>query len=522
MSRLSDAVANLTLEQRALLEQRLKKRRAGATRVRIPRQGRQQNSFPLSFAQQRLWFLHRLAPESHAYNIPNAVHASGPLNLAALEQSVNEIRRRHEVLRTTFAAQEGEPMQVIAPAETLSLPVIDLSGLPMPERETHARALVGAESCHPFNLSDEPALRVSLLRLGAHAHIILFTMHHIASDSWSMSILVREVAALYDAFSNGQPSLLPELSIQYADFAVWQRQWLQGDELENQQAYWKRQLSGAPPFLELHTDRPRPAKQTFQGALHSMALSKNLSVSLQTLSRKLSVTLFMMLLAGFNLLLHYLTNQDDIVVGTDVANRSRVETESLIGFFVNQLVLRTDISGNPTFQELLARVREVTLGAYANQVLPFEKLVEILNPDRSLMHSPLFQVKLILNNAPIGVLDLPRLKLGSLNGERTTAQLDITLPLWETPEGIGGWINYNTDLFDSTTIARLASLFEKLLSTVVVQPRARVNELKSMLAAEDRRQQVEKEEGFARSSLRKLGQARRKPLGTLSTKEDAL
>ena len=522
MSRLSDAITNLTLEQRALLEQRLKRKRAGAARVRIPSQGRQQNSFPLSFAQQRLWFLHRLAPESHAYNIPNAVHASGPLNLPALEQSINEIRRRHEVLRTTFTAQEGKPMQVIAPPEMLSLPLIDLSGLLVPSRETHARALVGAESCRPFNLTDEPALRVNLLRLGAHAHIILFTMHHIASDSWSMSVLVREVAALYDAYSNGEPSPLPELPIQYADFAVWQRQWFQGDELENQQAYWKRQLSGAPPFLELRTDRPRPAKQTFQGALHSLALSKDLSVALQTLSNKLGVTLFMTLLAGFNLLLHYLTNQDDIVVGTDVANRGRIETESLIGFFVNQLVLRTNISGNPTFQELLARVREVTLGAYANQVLPFEKLVEILNPDRSLMHSPLFQVKLILNNAPTGVLDLPHLKLGSLNGERTTAQLDITLPLWETPEGIGGWINYNTDLFDPTTIARFAALFEKLLSTVVLRPGARVKELKAMLVREDRRQQVEKEEEFAQSSLHKLRQARRKPISNPPTKEDAL
>jgi hypothetical protein len=518
MSRLTEAVANLTPEQRAILEQRLKRKRAGASRPGIPRQGREQNAFPLSFAQQRLWFLHRLAPESEAYNIPNAVHARGPLNLPALEQSVSEIRRRHEVLRTTFPAREGEPVQVIAPAEMTGLPSVDLSGLPAPEREARARTLIDAESCRPFSLTDESGLRVRVLRLDEHAHIILFTMHHIVSDSWSVSVLVREMAALYEAFSNGRPSPLAELPIQYADFAVWQRQWLQGDELEKQQSYWKRQLAGAPPFLKLPTDRPRPARQTFRGALHSLALSKELAADLQTLGRKQGVTLFMTLLAGFNLLLHYLTKQDDIVVGTDVANRSRVETEGLIGFFVNQLVLRTDVSGDPTFQEVLARVREVTLGAYANQVLPFERLVEILNPDRSLGHSPLFQVKLILNSAPARVLDLPHIKLGSLNGERTTAQLDITLPLWETPEGIGGWVNYNTDLFDAAAIARLSALFEKLLGAVVALPRARARELREILAAEDRRRQAENEEGFAQSSRQKLGRARRKAVSATDTK----
>jgi hypothetical protein len=506
----------MTPVQRTILEQRLKKRRVGAARTRILGQRREGNSFPLSFAQQRLWFLHRLAPESNAYNIPNAVHADGPLNVPALEQSINEIRRRHEVLRTTFAVREGQPVQVIAPSKATSLPLVDLSGLSLLERETRARTLVAAESCRPFNLAEEPALRVGLLRLNAHEHIILFTMHHIVSDSWSMSVLVGEVATLYEAFSNGQASPLPELPIQYADFAAWQRQWLQGDELENQQAYWKRQLSGAPPLLELPTDRPRPARQTFRGALHSILLSKELSADLQTLSRKRGATLFMTLLTAFKLMLHYVTNQNDIVVGTDVANRGRIETECLIGFFVNQLVLRTDFSGNPTFQELLGRVREVTLEAYANQDLPFEKLVEILNPDRSLMHGPLFQVKLILNHAASGVLALPHLKLRSLNGERTNAQLDITLPLWETPEGIGGWINYNTDLFDAATVARLSGLFEKLLSTVVLQPRATVCELKSILAEEDRQLQAEKENQFAQSSLQKLRHARRKPVSTLN------
>jgi Condensation domain len=507
MSTLLHAVADLSPLQRTILERRLKQKRASAVKARIPRQGREGNSFVLSFAQQRLWFLHRLAPESNAYNIPNAVHAAGPLNLAALERSINEIRRRHEVLRTTFAVREGQPVQLIGPAETEALPLTDLSGMSAEERETLAPQLIEAESNRPFNLATDTALRVSLLRLGADEHIILFTMHHIVSDSWSMGVLVTEVATLYEAFANGKPSPLPELPIQYADFAVWQRQWLQGDELENQQNYWKRQLSGMPSLLELPVDHPRPAKDTYRGALHSIVLSKELSADLQMLSRTLGATLFMTILATFKLLLHYLTKQDDIVVGTDVANRGRVETENLIGFFVNQLVLRTRISGNPTFQEVLARVREVTLEAYANQDLPFEKVVEILNPDRSLTHAPLFQVKLILNHASSGVLALPQLRLKSLNPERTTAQLDITLPLWETSAGIGGWINYNTDLFDAATMTRFGSLFEKLLVAVVRQPLATVSELKSMLSDEDQQQ-------FAQSNRQRLKQAKRKPVVT--------
>ncbi len=503
MNTLLNQVASLSPMQRAMLERRLEQKRAGAAKARILPQGREGNSFVLSFAQQRLWFLHRLAPESNAYNIPNALHASGPLNVEALERSVNEIRRRHEVLRTTFAVRDGQPIQIIGPAEDVALPLIDLSDLAQTEKEARARELIGAESNRPFNLASEPALRVSLLRLDPDEHIILFTMHHIASDGWSMNVLVREVGTLYEAFSNGKASPLPQLPIQYADFAVWQRQWLQGDELEKQQNYWKRQLSSTPPLLELPLDHPRPLKETDRGALHMMQFSKDLSVGLQTLSRRQGATLFMTILAGFNVLLHYLTNQHDIVVGTDVANRSRVETENLIGFFVNQFVLRTPMSGNQTFQELLARVREITLEAYANQDLPFEKVVEMLNPDRNVTHAPLFQVKLIINHAPGDGLALPQLQLKSLNPERTTAQLDITLQLWETSAGIGGWFNYNTDIFDAATMTRFATLFEKILSAVVQQPLATVSELKSILAAEDEKQ-------FAQSSRQRLTLAKRK------------
>ena len=503
-------IASLSPLQRSILERRLRQKREGATKAQILRQGREKDSFVLSFAQQRLWFLHRLAPESSAYNIPNAIHASGPLNLHALERSINEIRRRHEVLRTTFAVREGQPIQIIRPPADVELPLVDLSDLPEPEKEARARELIETESNRAFDLSSEAALRVSLLRLNPDEHIILFTMHHIASDGWSMNVLVREVGALYDAFSNGKVSPLTELPIQYADFAVWQRQWLQGAELESKRNYWKRQLSGTPPLLDLPLDRPRPLKETDRGALHLLVLPKDLAIGLQNLSRQEGATLFMTILAGFKLLLHYLTNQHDIVVGTDVANRGRVETENLIGFFVNQLVLRTRINDDPTFQELLARVREVTLEAYANQDLPFEQVVELVNPDRNAMHAPLFQVKLILNHAPGDGLALPQLQLKSLNPERTTAQLDITLQLWETSVGMGGWFNYNTDLFDVATMARFATLLEKVLSVAVQQPLATVSELKSILAEEDRRQQVEREKQFAQSSRQRLKLAKRK------------
>lgn len=503
MSTLLQTVADLSPVQRAILEQRLKQKRASVARARITRQSRDENSFVLSFAQQRLWFLHRLAPESNAYNIPNALHASGPLNLDALAQSINEIRRRHEVLRTTFAVRDGQPVQIIRPATGEKLPLTDLSVVPEAERQPLAQQLIESESNRAFDLEQETALRVSVLRLEQDEHVILFTMHHVASDSWSIDVLVKEVATLYEAFSAGKASPLPELPIQYADFAVWQRAWLQGKELENQQNYWKRQLSGMPLVLELPFDRPRPAKETSRGALQPIVLSKELSTQIQTFSRKQGATLFMTLLAGFKLLLHYVTNQDDIVVGTDVANRGRVETENLIGFFVNQLVLRTQVSSESTFAELLERVREVTLAGYANQDLPFEKVVEIINPDRSVTHAPLFQVKLIMNHAPRAGLALPQLKLKSLNPERTTAQLDINLALWETPEGIGGWFNYNTDLFNQTTMARFSRLFEKVLAAAVQRPSATVSELKSMLAEEDGRQ-------YAQSSQQRLKFAKRK------------
>jgi len=340
--------------------------------------------FPTSFAQQRLWFFDELERASSVYNIPSAFRLTGPLNVAALEQSLNEIVRRHETLRTTFAVEDGQPMQVIAPALAVTLGVVNLRELGKIEREAEARRLAAEEAQRPFDLAHGLLVRLSLLRLDEEDHVLLLTMHHVVSDGWSMEVFFRELSVLYEAFSARKPSPLPELPIQYADFAVWQREWLRGEVLQAQLFYWRKQLDGAPAVINLPSDRHRPALQSYRGERQSFELSKELTHGLKALSRKEDVTLFMALLAGFQTLLHRYTGQDDIAVGSPIANRNRAEIEGLIGFFVNTLVLRTDLSGNPSFQELLRRIREVALAAYAHQDLPFEKLVEELQPKRDL------------------------------------------------------------------------------------------------------------------------------------------
>jgi Condensation domain len=338
---------------------------------RISRNG----DLPLSFAQQRLWFIDQMEPGNPSYNMPGAVRLTGALSASALEASLNEIVRRHESLRTTFSAVNGQPMQVIAPTLSMALPVTDVRGQSEAEREAQVRKLVAEDAMRPFDLARGPLFRVRLLRLGAEEHVMLFSMHHIISDEWSLGVLVRELATLYEAFCQDRPSPLPELPIQYADFARWQREWLQGEALESQLAYWRHQLGDSLPALQLPFDRPRPAAQSYRGAAHSFVMSAEASASLKALSRQEGMTLFMTLLAALQTLLHRYTGQDEIVVGTDIANRNQLETEGLIGFFVNHLVLRTKLGGNPTFRQLLRRVREVTLGAYAHQDLPFDKLV---------------------------------------------------------------------------------------------------------------------------------------------------
>ena len=358
---------------------------------------------PLSFAQRRMWFLDQLEPGSPAYNIHEAVRITGPLDMALLARSLNEVIQRHESLRTIFADVDGEPFQVIATARSIDLPVTDLSLLPETEREAEVQRLMVEESRRPFDLARGPLLRAGLLRLSAREHILLLTMHHIVSDGWSIGVLIREMVALQEAISAGKPSSLPELPVQYADYADWQRRWLQGETLEAQLAYWRGQLAGAA-VLELPTDHPRPAAQSFRGARKELLLGKEMTAALKTLSQREGATLFMVLLAAFQTLLHRYTGQNDISVGTPIANRNRAEIEGLIGFFVNTLVMRTDFSGDPSFLALLGRVREVALDAYAHQDVPFEKLVEELHPERNLGQSPLFQVMFVLQNAPAPAL----------------------------------------------------------------------------------------------------------------------
>jgi amino acid adenylation domain-containing protein len=438
---------------------------------------------PSSVAQERLWFLDQLEPGSTVYNVPGALRIRGPLKVAALEQSLNEIIRRHDALRTTFSVVEGELLQIISSSLNLSLPVVDLTDSSNREREEKARRLAGDEARRPFDLARGPLLRATLLRLGEEDHVLLLNMHSIVSDSWSMGVLYHELSVLYEAFLNAQPSSLPDLPIQYGDFAVWQREWLQGEVLEKQLSYWKKHLENVST-LQLPTDRPRPAVQSFRGERRSIELSEELAQGLKALSRNEGVTLFMTLLAAFQTLLHRYTGQNDVVVGSPIAGRNRAEIEGLIGFFVNTVILRTNISGNPTFQALLARVREMALGAYAHQDLPFEKLVEELQPKRSLSHSPLFQVMFVLQNAPSEALKFGGLSVSPVSVDSETAEFDLFLSMSESTKGIKASLEYNTDLFDAATIDRMLGHFQVLLKGIVDYPEVPIGILPLLTDAE--------------------------------------
>ncbi|HEX8559857.1 MAG TPA: amino acid adenylation domain-containing protein [Pyrinomonadaceae bacterium] len=445
-------------------------------------------SAPLSFAQQRLWFLDRLEPESAAYNLPSALRVRGPLDAAALERSLDEIVRRHEVLRTTFAIEDGEPRQFVAPHAGLRLPLIDLSELSEPEREAEAGRLTAEEARLPFDLGAGPLLRATLLRLGEEEHALLLTMHHVVSDGWSVGVLVRELRALYEAFTRGGESPLGELAVQYADYAVWQREHLRGERLEAQLAYWRKQLAGLPPALELPADSPRPKVRSLRGASVSVELSEELTGGLKALGRREGATLYMTLLAAFQLLLHRYTGRRDVVVGVPVANRNREELEGLVGFFVNTLVMRTDLSGDPTFRELLGRVKEVALGAYAHQDAPFEMLVEELQPERSLSHTPLFQALFALQNAPAYELALPRLELSVSEVENPAARFELALEVSEAGGGLDCRFTYEADLFDAATIERMAGHFRNLLRAVAADAGRRVSAVE--LLGEDERRRL--------------------------------
>ncbi|MDW8319310.1 MAG: condensation domain-containing protein, partial [Anaerolineae bacterium] len=462
MSDLFRTLATLTPEQRQLAILLLKERGVDVERELILPQPRPDGRAALSYAQQRLWFLDQLTPGTAMYNIPTAVRLQGRLDVASLGRALNEVVRRHEVLRTVFQAEKGEPVQVILPELTLPLPVADLTQVQTdgagPEARLAAAAQLAAEEARqPFDLATGPLLRAKLLRLADDDHVLLFTMHHIVADGWSVGVLINEVAALYTAFVRGETaSPLPPLPIQYADFAAWQRRWLQGEALEAQLSYWRERLAGSPPLLELPTDRPRPPVQTDRGAVHTFSLGRELSEGLKRLAQAEGATPFMALLAAFQVLLHRYANQDDICVGTPVANRTRAEIEPLIGFFANTLVIRGDLSANPSFRALLRQARERVIEAQAHQDVPFEMLVEELRPQRDMTYTPLFQAMLSYQQAALRPVQLPGLTLSLLEAHSGTAKFDLMLNVADTPAGFAASLEYNTDLFDRSTIERMA------------------------------------------------------------------
>ena len=497
-----------TLEgQAALIEST---RRGGArpppALERVSRSG----PLPLSFAQQRMWFLAQLEPDSPFYNTPTAVRLRGPLDVTALQRALEEIIRRHEVLRTTFTPVDGEPHQRIAPTLALPLPVEYLTALPESEREAEALRRATSEAQRPFHLEHGPVLRATLLALGPRDHVALFTLHHIVSDGWSISVVLRELWALYDAFHEGRSSPLPELTVQYADYAAWQRKWLEEaapgepSELERQLGWWRERLDGSPREVALPFDRPRPAVRSHRGAHVTRELPAELLAGLHTLGRQEGATLFMVLLAAFQAVLSRAGGQEDVAVGTPVANRRHPALESLIGFFVNTLVLRTDLSGNPTFRELLGRVRDTTLGASAHQDVPFEKLVEALRPERDMGYAPLFQVLFVLQNAAPLRLELPGLSLEALDFQHGTSKFDLQLYAAEVEGRLVTHLVYATDLFDAPTAGRLLSGLEAVLRTVVEDPQRPLLALELLTEAEreQQRQQEAQRQEASRKRLR--------------------
>lgn len=443
---------------------------------------------PLSFAQQRVWFLDQLEGKSSAYNMPMALHLKGNLNVAALHQALHSIIERHEVLRTNFATRNGTPITIIQNTSKFSLLTVNLQNLSVTERESEVQQLIHKEHLQSFDLQKDSLIRGTLLRLQDQDHILILTLHHIISDGWSMNLLRQELGTFYSAFCDGNSCSLPDLPIQYADFAYWQREWLVREISQKHLSYWKQQLEGAPPLLELPLDHPRPTIQTFTGAKYPQQLSQDLSKTLKSLSQNEGVTLFMTLLAAFKVLLYRYTGAEDLVIGTPVAGRNRAEVEPLIGFFINTVVLRTHLDGNPSFQELLGRVREVTLGAYEHQEMPFEKLVEELQPERSLSYNPLFQVWFNMVNLKSKALELPELTVELLSSSEAASKFDINLYVQEQNECITlQWV-YNQELFNPETIQRMAERFQTLLENILTNPAQPISNLSLLSPVERQRQ----------------------------------
>ncbi|WYM00562.1 MAG: amino acid adenylation domain-containing protein [Gloeotrichia echinulata CP02] len=484
MDKITERLLQFSPENRDFILKYLKKKVEDKTNQPISLVSRESNIFPISFSQERQWFIEQFNPNSPLYNLPNIVRMKGHLNIDALEKSFTEIVNRHEVLRATFTLVDGQPVQMFSPPQSLTLPILDLSHLNEEDREYQFKQLASEDSRRSFNLSTGPLYRASLLRLGNEDYILLLNFHHIVFDAWSAGVLVREFTALYNAFNNGQPSPLPKLPIQYTDFAQWQQQQLQGSLMEKQISYWKKKLAGDLPILELPADRSRPSVQTFHGAIYSLTLPKSLSELIVEISREQEVTLFMTFLAAFKVLLHRYTGQEDIIVGSPTSGRNNPQTHDLIGFFVNTLALRTNFSKQQTFSELLAQVREVALSAFSHQDLPIGKVVEALQPERSSSHSPLFQVMFTYQNTPMPDLDFSGMTVTLEQNAGDTAKFDLSLDVFENVEGFVCVFEYNTDLYNVDRITRLAGHFQKLLEGVVANPEQKVSELPLLTNAE--------------------------------------
>lgn len=481
----SERLSRLSPERRALLALRLQKKSQPALSKSVIRRREQTGPAPAAYAQQRLWLLDQLQPGLAIYNMPMPIRISGKLDVRALEWSLNEIVARHDVLRTSFAMVDDRLTQVVAPFEQFRLECVNLSDLPEAERESKARRLTVQEIETPFDLSTGPMLRVRLLRLGESEHVLLFTIHHIICDGWSTQILWKEISILYEAGARGVRSPLCELPIQYADYAAWQREWLSGETLTEQLNYWKQQLAGAPATLGVPTDWPRPAAMSFSGAELTFQIAAHTSEALRTLAKQEGVTLFMTLLAAFNVLLYRYSSQDDIVVGTPVAGRSRKELEELVGFFANTLALRTRMNGDASFIELLKRVQQVTVDAYTHGEVPFEKLVEELQPERDLSRNPLFQVMFTMQNTSMApAAALSGITLGEQKFEYRSARFDLELNLWEDENCLAGNLFYSTELFEEETIRRILSNFKVLLEGIAANSHLSINDLPLLAEAE--------------------------------------
>jgi amino acid adenylation domain-containing protein len=480
----------LSPEQRRMLIRRLNRKERAATAGTLPddtiRVRRESTPVPLSFAQERLWFLDQLEGPNAAYNIPLAWHMAGRLDVAALENSLRKIMQRHEALRTRVAMENGNPVQVFTSGPDLALPVTDLGALPESERRAEMTRRIEAEDLKPFDrLTGGPLVRAELLRLTPRAHVLLLTFHHMVFDGWSLGILSRELMAAYPFLLSGQMPVLPELAIQYGDFSLWQRDRFRTDRLAQRMAFWKKELDGAPTLLELPLDRPHPPRRSYQGRRLTFIIPPAWTTKLKRLARDAGATLFMALLAVYTLLLSRYTSQRDIVIGTAVSGRDRADLESLIGFFINTLVLRIRWSGNPSFRQFLSHVKQVVLDARTHQDMPFEKLVESLCPERNLSHTPLFQAAFVMQNMPLAPLDLPDLVITPLETDRLTAKFDLNLIMQETESGLLAGLEYSTDIFVAETIARMAGHFRNLLKAAISDPAQSIFKFPLMTPAEE-------------------------------------